>query len=173
MPSAYRVAAPSIRIVPWAALASCWPLPQQLLPVSATGGGRRRCALGIFSGKIILISRLSRPAGRSKRIFTGGVVKADGIFVLFPALSSVKARFRNAHRRFFTKTKIGACRWSSCTSRFCFLCVGCGTKHSRCRAGSCRANRAAASRRKEKGMEEWSGALADAPFFWCNVVRIS
>ena len=24
-------------------LASCWPLPQQLLPVSATGGGRRRC----------------------------------------------------------------------------------------------------------------------------------
>ena len=56
---------------------------------------------------------------------------------------------------FFTKTKIGACRWSSCTSRFCFLCVGCGTKHSRCRAGSCRANRAAASRRKEKGMEEW------------------
>ena len=28
-----RVAAPSIHIVPWAALASCWPLPQQLLPV--------------------------------------------------------------------------------------------------------------------------------------------
>ena len=24
-------------------LASCWPLPQQLLPVSATGGGRRCC----------------------------------------------------------------------------------------------------------------------------------
>ena len=39
----FRVAAPSIRIVPWAALASCWPLPQQLLPVSAAGGGRRRC----------------------------------------------------------------------------------------------------------------------------------
>ena len=70
-----------------------------------------------------------------------------------------------AHRgSFLAKTKIGACRWSSCTSRFCFLCVGCGTKHSRCRAGSSRANRAAASRRKEKGMEEWSGALADAPF---------
>ena len=49
----YRVAAPSIRIVPWAALASCWPLPQQLLPVSAAGGGRRRCTLAIFSGKII------------------------------------------------------------------------------------------------------------------------
>ena len=41
-----RVAAPSIRIVPWAALASCWPLPQQLLPVSATGGGRSCCVAG-------------------------------------------------------------------------------------------------------------------------------
>ena len=50
----YRVAAPSIRIVPWAALASCWPLPQQLLPVSAAGGGRRRCTLRINSGKNIL-----------------------------------------------------------------------------------------------------------------------
>ena len=49
----YRVAAPSIRIVPWAALASCWPLPQQLLPVSAAGGGRRRCTLRIISGKNI------------------------------------------------------------------------------------------------------------------------
>ena len=48
-----RVAAPSIRFVPWAALASCWPLPQQLLPVSAAGGGRRRCILRIFSGKMI------------------------------------------------------------------------------------------------------------------------
>ena len=27
-------------------LASCWPLPQQLLPVSAAGGGRRRCSQG-------------------------------------------------------------------------------------------------------------------------------
>ena len=46
-----RVAAPSVRFVQSFALASCWPLPQQLLPVSATGGGRRRCssrgALGI------------------------------------------------------------------------------------------------------------------------------
>ena len=38
-----RVAAPCVCFVPWAALASCRPLPQQLLPVSATGGGRRRC----------------------------------------------------------------------------------------------------------------------------------
>ena len=37
-----RVAAPSIR---GASLASCWPLPQQRLPVSATGGGRRCCPL--------------------------------------------------------------------------------------------------------------------------------
>ena len=38
-----RVAAPCVCFVPWAALASCRPLPQQLLPVSAAGGGRRRC----------------------------------------------------------------------------------------------------------------------------------
>ena len=38
-----RVAAPCICFVPWAALASCRPRPQQQLPVSATGGGRRRC----------------------------------------------------------------------------------------------------------------------------------
>ena len=31
------------------------------------------CALAISSGKSIYISRLSRPAGRSKRIFTEGV----------------------------------------------------------------------------------------------------
>ena len=31
-------------------LASCWPRPQQLLPVSAAGGGRRRCPKGGASG---------------------------------------------------------------------------------------------------------------------------
>ena len=41
-----RVAAPCVCFVPWTALASCRPLPQQLLPVSATGRGRRRCKLG-------------------------------------------------------------------------------------------------------------------------------
>ena len=30
-----------------AGLASCWPRPQQLLPVSATGGGRRRCTSSV------------------------------------------------------------------------------------------------------------------------------
>ena len=38
-----RVAAPCVCFVLWAALASFRTLPQQLLPVSATGGGRRRC----------------------------------------------------------------------------------------------------------------------------------
>ena len=36
-----RLPASASRLV--AALASCWPLPQQLLPVSAAGCGRRRC----------------------------------------------------------------------------------------------------------------------------------
>ena len=39
-----RVAASCICFVPWAALASCRPRPQQQLPVSATGGGRCRCS---------------------------------------------------------------------------------------------------------------------------------
>ena len=39
---------------------------------------RSAFALRIISGKIIFISRLSRPAGRSKRIFTGGVVAENG-----------------------------------------------------------------------------------------------
>ena len=41
-----RVAAPCVSFVPCAVLASCRPLPQQLLPVSAAGRGRRRCKLG-------------------------------------------------------------------------------------------------------------------------------
>ena len=41
-----RVAAPSVYFGPWAGLISCWPRPQQLLPVSAAGGGRRRCKKG-------------------------------------------------------------------------------------------------------------------------------
>ena len=38
-----RVAAPCVCFVPCVALASCRPLPQQLLPVSAAGRGRRCC----------------------------------------------------------------------------------------------------------------------------------
>ena len=37
------------------------------------------CALAIIRGNTVYISRLSRPAGRSKRIFTGGVVEGNGI----------------------------------------------------------------------------------------------
>ena len=75
----YRVAAPSIRIVPWTARASCWPLPQQLLPVSATGGGRRRCTLAIFSGRIIFISRLERPRLRSNESPSGAFKWQSGL----------------------------------------------------------------------------------------------
>ncbi len=71
----FRVAAPSIRIVPWAARASCWPLPQQLLPVSATGGGRRRC-----SGKNIYISQFWKICGFSRIAFSG---KSRGHFRRF------------------------------------------------------------------------------------------
>jgi hypothetical protein len=70
---AFRVAAPSIRIVPWAALASCWPLPQQLLPVSATGGGRRRC-----SGKIIFYSQFRKIGRFSGIAFSPGTLR--GLF---------------------------------------------------------------------------------------------
>ena len=66
--------------MPWAALASCWPLPQQLLPVSAAGGGRRCCALGIIRGKIILYFGITeRLRAFRYPIFTGGVVEGDGI----------------------------------------------------------------------------------------------
>ena len=46
------------------------------------------CALAIFSGKIIFISRLSRSAERSKRIFTGGSWRKTA----FAAPLSAKAR---------------------------------------------------------------------------------
>ena len=47
-----RVAAPSGCVVPWAARASCWPQPQQLLPASAAGSGRR-CCTGAFPRRTI------------------------------------------------------------------------------------------------------------------------
>ncbi len=48
-----REAAGCVCFVPCAALASCRPLPQQLLPVSAAGRGRRRCELRAASPLII------------------------------------------------------------------------------------------------------------------------
>ena len=52
--------------VPWAARASCWPLPQQLLPASATGRGRRCCR--------------SRPVGMSTVVAAAAMRK--GVFNL-------------------------------------------------------------------------------------------
>ena len=64
-----RVAAPSGCIVPWAARASCWPQPQQLLPVSAAGSGRRCCTraflpAGLFGGSMLFESTLASPFSR-------------------------------------------------------------------------------------------------------------
>ena len=51
---------------------------QQLLPVSATGGGRRRCTLAIFSGKIILNFGIAeRLRAFRYPIFTVGVIKEN------------------------------------------------------------------------------------------------
>ena len=78
MAAAYRVAAPSIRIVPWAALASCWPLPQQLLPVSATGSGRRRC-WPCSAERVFLFVVPKRLRAFRNYFFTGGGVAWNGI----------------------------------------------------------------------------------------------
>ena len=78
MAAAYRVAAPSIRIVPWAALASCWPLPEQLLPVSATGGGRRRC-WPCSAERVFLFVVPKRLRAFRNYFFTGGGVAWNGI----------------------------------------------------------------------------------------------
>ena len=78
MAAAYWVAAPSIRIVPWAALASCWPLPQQLLPVSATGGGRRRC-WPCSAERVFLFVVPKRLRAFRNYFFTGGGVAWNGI----------------------------------------------------------------------------------------------
>ena len=47
-------------------LASCWPLPQQLLPVSATGGGRRRCPKGGALGMSVSF-RLDEQSAMSRK----------------------------------------------------------------------------------------------------------
>ena len=66
-----RVAAPSGCVVPWAARASCWPQPQQLLPASAAGSGRRCCTgaflpAGLFGGPYELrLPLFLQPLGRA------------------------------------------------------------------------------------------------------------
>ena len=44
-----RVAAPSVYFGPWAGLISCWPRPQQLLPVSSAGS---RVVFAAFSSPL-------------------------------------------------------------------------------------------------------------------------
>ena len=58
-------------------LASCWPRPQQLLPVSATGGGRRRCTSSA-SG----LTDSARTASPTKRKAPGEVATPWGLFFL-------------------------------------------------------------------------------------------
>ena len=71
-PARQRCFAPGLRLPASASLslASCWPRPQQRLPVSATGGGRRRCTLAIFSGKIIYILPTGKICGFSRLAFS-------------------------------------------------------------------------------------------------------
>ena len=63
-----RVAAPCVCFVPWEALASCRPLPQQLLPASAAGGGRRRCT---FFSLLRLIGPSAAAAAAPRRGASG------------------------------------------------------------------------------------------------------
>lgn len=74
---------------------------------------------------------------------------------------------------FLAKTKIGACRWSSCTSRFCFLCIGCGTKHSRAAPEAAEQTVLPLPVEKRKEWRNGAERLQTLLFFWCNVVRIN
>ena len=78
-----RVAAPSIRFVPWAALASCWPLPQQLLPVSAAGGGRSCCIAGWVESR-------GREGGVEIPLPTSGPAERPAHFAASAALSPLQ-----------------------------------------------------------------------------------
>ena len=87
MPTAYGLRPPASASCLGAALASCRPLPQQFLPVSATGSGRRCCTLGIFSGKFIFdIARQPDLRVWLFCFFMGRAVAAGGIcWRLFPS----------------------------------------------------------------------------------------
>ena len=76
-------AAPSIRFVPWAALASCWPLPQQLLPVSAAGGGRSCCIAGWVESR-------GREGGVETPLPTSGPAERPAHFAASAALSPLQ-----------------------------------------------------------------------------------
>ena len=83
--------------VPWAARASCWPLPQQLLPASATGRGRRCCR--------------SHPVGMSNVV--AAVLTRTGIAAELTAASEqrlppVGGRCRIATKRGVQESEAGA-----------------------------------------------------------------
>ena len=104
-----RVAAPSGCIVPWAARASCWPQPQQLLPASAAGSGRR-CCTGLFLRRLQRRRRsCSNPPPRVKlkipdktknqRIFYAGLFGGRGWM-------SRAAHLKKPRRGFFARRTI-------------------------------------------------------------------
>ena len=80
-----------------------------------------------------------------------------------------------AHRgSFLTKQKSGHSGGQAECPVFVFICAQCRTR------ALCAAQRMQSKpeccilpRKREYGMEEWNRALADAPFFWCIVVRVS
>ena len=99
-----RVAAPCVCFVPCAALASCRPLPQQLLPVSAAGRGRRRCKQGLLA--------LDNP--KAERLHTKNPSRcAKGFFVfrrlIGPSAAAAAAPRRGADLR-LTLVLSAACR---------------------------------------------------------------
>ena len=61
---------PSVCGGPWAGLASCWPLPQPRLPVSAAGGGRLRCTLAISAEIIFLNLQFRQACGPAGTVFS-------------------------------------------------------------------------------------------------------
>ena len=61
----YGLRLPAVISLP---LMPCWPLPQQLLPVSATGGGRRCCLVGAALAK-----RLGFPPCQGPPLLAGAV----------------------------------------------------------------------------------------------------
>ena len=59
-----------------------------------------RCALAIFQGIFIYISRLSRSAERSKRIFTRGAVVENAVYRCDPSREKVVSKRPQAFRNY-------------------------------------------------------------------------
>lgn len=135
--------------------------------------------------RIFLICSSGKSADFPELPFHGWGRKGRRYIYHFTCIPLCESRLQKHPQAFPRKTKIGACRWSSCMSRFCFFCTRCGTNHTGCRASRCRANEAASHLKKENGMEEWGLHGMEVPrksgfsqmllqahlLFWCNVVR--